>query len=226
MDQLDDSWKEVLGEFITSEKFKQLSTFVTSERENNVVYPPPQQVFAALNLCPFDKVKVIIIGQDPYHGPSQGHGLAFSVQKGVKPPPSLRNIFKELNNDLGIPNPKHGNLNHWAEQGVLLLNTVLTVRAGEANSHSRMGWEDFTDEIVTKLNEEKEGLVFLLWGSSAAKKGKEIDLNRHFVIKTSHPSPLGATKTKSPFLGSRCFSKCNDALVSIGVDKIDWNIKE
>ncbi len=199
---VDSSWRAVLGEFMQSEKFEQLAKFVASERSRNLVYPPPQEVFAALNMCPFDKVKVVIIGQDPYHGPNQGHGLAFSVQKAIKPPPSLRNIFKELNDDLGVHYPNHGNLDHWARQGVLLLNTVLTVRAGEANSHSRMGWEDLTDEIVAKLNEEKEGLVFLLWGSPAAKKGSGIDLDKHFVIKTSHPSPLGATKTKSPFLVS------------------------
>jgi uracil-DNA glycosylase len=157
-------------------------------------------VFSALNKCPFEDVKVVIIGQDPYHGHGQGHGLAFSVQEGVNPPPSLKNIFKELESDVGIDHPSHGNLECWATQGILLLNTVLTVRRGEANSHSKMGWEDCSDEIVEALNEKRDGLVFLLWGAPAAKKGKTLDASKHTVIKTSHPSPLGATKTKTPFL--------------------------
>ena len=198
----DKRWKETLDEFLPSEKFDRISNFVASERERNTIYPPSQDVFAALNMCSFDKVKVVIIGQDPYHGPKQGHGLAFSVQKGIPPPPSLKNIFKELYDDIGIPVPDHGNLSKWAEQGVLLLNTVLTVQAGKANSHSKMGWEDFTDEIVEKLNNERNGLVFMLWGAPAAKKCDGIDQSKHFIIKTSHPSPLGATKTKSPFLVS------------------------
>jgi uracil-DNA glycosylase len=198
----DESWKQVLEEFLSSQKFERLSNFVSSERERNIVYPPTRDVFSALNECSFDNVKVVIIGQDPYHGPNQGHGLAFSVQEGIKIPPSLRNIFKELNTDLGMTIPSHGNLSNWSKQGILLLNTVMTVQAGKANSHSKMGWEDFTSEIVEKLNNQKEGLVFLLWGGPAAKKGKGIDEDKHFVIKTSHPSPLGATKTKSPFLVS------------------------
>lgn len=199
---IDKSWNKVLADFMASEKFERLSKFVASERQRSIIYPPPDDVFAALNLCSFDEVKVVIIGQDPYHGANQGHGLAFSVQQGIKSPPSLKNIFKELYNDVGIPTPDHGHLESWAKQGVLLLNTVLTVQKGKANSHAKMGWEDFTDEIVEKLNSEKEGIVFMLWGAPAAKKGKGIDVNRHFVIKTSHPSPLGATKTSSPFLVS------------------------
>ncbi len=204
----DDGWKGALSEFLSSEKFSRLSNFVASERRLHTIYPPPHQVFSALNICPLDDVKVVIIGQDPYHGPNQGHGLAFSVQKGINPPPSLKNIYKELVNDEGTSvssYPTHGNLECWAKQGVLLLNTVLTVQHGKANSHSKMGWEDFTDEIVNALNHrEKDGLVFLLWGRPAAQKGKGVDVSRHTVITTSHPSPLGATKTNSPFLVSVC----------------------
>jgi len=221
----DDSWSSILGQYMKSEAFQMLSKFVSSERERHTVFPPSQDVFAALNMCPFDRVKLVIIGQDPYMRQNQGHGLAFSVQKGMKIPPSLKNIFKELEEDLGIPHPNHGNLEKWADQGVLLLNTVLTVREGQANSHSKMGWEDFTDEIVDKLNQDKSGLVFLLWGLPAARKAKQIDESKHFIIKTSHPSPLGASKTNSPFLGSKCFSRCNEVLTSIGSDEIDWNIE-
>ena len=206
----DESWKSVLGPFLSSEKFERLSNFVESERRLHDVYPPSQFVFSALNKCSFEDVKVVIIGQDPYHGPGQGHGLAFSVQKGVNPPPSLKNIFKELVNDVGIDYPSHGNLESWATQGVLLLNTVLTVQKGKANSHSKMGWEDFTDEIVDSLNKKRDGLVFLLWGGPAAKKGKAVDESKHTVIKTSHPSPLGATKTNSPFLVRSLFENAKN----------------
>jgi uracil-DNA glycosylase len=198
----DESWREALASFLNSETFDRLCRFVESERRLHTVYPLSQDVFSALNHCPLDHVKVVIIGQDPYHGPGQGHGLAFSVQKGIDPPPSLRNIFRELQADEGIRSPTHGNLESWARQGVLLINTVLTVRRGEANSHSKMGWEDFSDEVVRILNERREGIVFLLWGAPAAKKGKAIDLSKHTVITTSHPSPLGASKTDSPFLVS------------------------
>lgn len=220
----DPSWKDALSNILKSDNFQRLSEFVESERKLSTVYPPQEDVFAALNMCSFDDVKVVIVGQDPYHGPGQGHGLAFSVQKGVKPPPSLANIFKELVEDEGIPYPPHGNLESWTKQGVLLLNTMLTVRKGEANSHSRMGWEDFTDEIIKVLNEKKKGLVFLLWGSPASKKGKSIDRSKHTVIETSHPSPLGATKTNSPFIGSKCFSRCNKALIENGYDVLNWTI--
>lgn len=220
----DESWREALASFLNSEKFDRLSRFVESERRLHTVYPLSQDVFSALNQCPLDQVKVVIIGQDPYHGPGQGHGFAFSVQKGIDAPPSLRNIFKELQADEGIRSPTHGNLENWTRQGVLLLNTVLTVRRGEANSHSKMGWEDFTDEVVRILNDRREGIVFLLWGSPAAKKGKAVDLSKHTVLTTSHPSPLGATKTNTPFLGSRCFSRCNKVLVDRGQSPIDWNI--
>jgi len=204
----DQSWKEALAPFLGSEKFDRLTRFVESQRRLHTVYPLSQDVFSAFNMCRFDQIKVVIIGQDPYHGPGQGHGLAFSVQQGVKPPPSLKNIFKELEADEGIDIPIHGNLEKWAKQGVLLLNTVLTVRQGEANSHSKMGWEDLSDEVVEVLNERREGLVFLLWGAPAGKKGRAVDKSKHTVITTSHPSPLGALKTNSPFLVSSIAAFC------------------
>jgi len=221
----DGSWRQALAPFLSSHRFQELSEAISCERDCHTVYPPSDDVFSALNGCPLDRVKVVIVGQDPYHGPGQGHGLSFSVKEGVNPPPSLKNIFKEAVADVGVRYPPHGNLDRWAEQGVLLLNSVLTVRRGSANSHKGLGWEDFTDEVIGALNDgEREGLVFLLWGSPAAKKGKGVDREKHTVITTSHPSPLGATKTKTPFLGSKCFSRCNDALISQGLEPIDWNI--
>lgn len=197
------------------------------------MYPPPCDVFSALNAVPIDKVKVVIVGQDPYHQPNQGHGLAFSVRKGVKIPPSLRNIYKELstNKNSGFDKiPTHGNLEAWCDQGVLLLNTVLTVRKDEANSHANQGWENFTDEIIRILVvEQRRRLVFLLWGKPASKKAETIiskfgGKGRHTIITTSHPSPLGAAKTNSPFLGSNCFNRANEALVGMGEPPIDWKI--
>jgi uracil-DNA glycosylase len=220
------SWKDALSETIGSESFLKLASFLQEERASGAtIYPPQDEIFNALNLCPFDQVKVVIVGQDPYHGPGQGHGLAFSVRKGVKAPPSLQNVFREATEDVGIEAPEHGNLEHWAKQGVLLLNTVLTVRRGEANSHAKRGWEDFTDRVIQELNDQHEGLVFLLWGSPAAKKASGVDTSKHTVIRTSHPSPLGATKTASPFLGSKCFSRTNAALNKMGKDPIDWNVE-
>ena len=222
----DPGWKDALRVFTSSAKFVDLADFVQSERESFVeIYPPEDEVFSALNLCPLDKVKVVIVGQDPYHGPGQGHGLAFSVKPGVRPPPSLQNVFREAIEDVVIETPKYGYLKSWAEQGVLLINSVLTVRRGQANSHAKKGWEEFTDEIINKLNADKKGIVFLLWGGPAQKKAASVDESRHTVIKTSHPSPLGATKTASPFLGSRCFSRANKALEDAGRDPIDWNVK-
>ena len=222
----DDGWKNALSDTINSNEFRDLALFIENERtQGAVIYPPEDEVFAALNLCPLDDVKVVIVGQDPYHGPGQGHGLAFSVRPGVRPPPSLKNIFKEAQADVGIDLPTNGYLTCWADQGVLLLNTVLTVRAGEANSHAKQGWEVFTDTIIDTLNERKEGLVFLLWGNPAQHKASSVDENRHTVIRTSHPSPLGATKTKAPFLGSRCFSRTNEALEAAGKEPIDWNVR-
>jgi uracil-DNA glycosylase len=222
----DNGWKEALSDAIAAPSFDELSDFLAEERRRGaVIFPPEQDIFAALNKCPFDKVKVVIVGQDPYHGQGQGHGLAFSVRKGVRPPPSLMNIFKELMDDVHIDTPQHGSLEYWADQGVLLLNTVLTVRQGEANSHARKGWEQFTDAVIEKLNSEKQGLVFLLWGNPAAKKASGVDDERHTIIRSSHPSPLGATKTSSPFLGSRCFSRANKALSDSGQTPIDWNVR-
>ncbi len=222
------TWKQALEPYITSsESFQRLEQFLHNENASGVtLYPPPENVFAALNLCPLDQIKVVILGQDPYHCPNQGTGLAFSVNKGVRIPPSLKNIFKEAMIDVGIDPPKHGNLESWAEQGVLLLNTVLTVRRGQPNSHSKKGWEDFTDEIVRILNDRDDTLVFLLWGRPASEKaGKVVDPDKHVVITNSHPSPLGATKTSTPFLTSRCFSRANRALQNMGKPSIDWNVR-
>lgn len=222
----DEGWQRVLADAIHSACFQNLQSFLTKEIASGAtIYPPAEDVFAAFELCPFDSVKVVIVGQDPYHGPGQGHGLAFSVRKGVNPPPSLQNIFREARNDVSIPKPAHGNLEHWAQQGVLLLNTVLTVRQGEANSHKGQGWEEFTDQVIQALNDDKDkGLVFLLWGNPAAKKAETVDATKHTIIRTSHPSPLGATKTSSPFLGSHCFSQANEALVKMGHAPIDWTV--
>mmetsp|Transcript_23023 Transcript_23023/g.37907 ORF Transcript_23023/g.37907 Transcript_23023/m.37907 type:complete len:669 (-) Transcript_23023:31-2037(-) len=220
----DPSWRGALEDHMASDKFQTMIQQIESQISNGAeVYPPVEDIFSALNLCPLDDVRVVIVGQDPYHQPGQGHGLAFSVRKGVTPPPSLRNIFKEAMEDVAIDPPTHGNLEGWARQGVLLLNTVLTVRRSAANSHAKMGWEDFTDLIINKINEEKSGVVFLLWGGPASKKASCVDEVKHTVIRTSHPSPLGATKTASPFLGSRCFSRANEALQKHGKDQIDWN---
>lgn len=206
-------------------------------RKSATVYPPPSDVFSALTLCPLEKVKVVIVGQDPYHGPNQGHGLCFSVRKGVQVPPSLRNIYKELQNDPEVDFPRngrmpnHGYLELWARQGVLMLNAVLTVRRGEANSHKRKGWEDVTDEILRVLSRDCKtsgrGLVYLLWGKPASQKIESVLGGNHknqTIISTSHPSPLGATKTSSPFIGSKCFSRANHALEKMGLEPIDWNV--
>lgn len=220
----DRSWREELDHAMTTPSFWELASFLEEERARATVYPPTEETFQALNLCPFDNVKVVIVGQDPYHTPKKAHGLAFSVRKGEPLPPSLKNILQEVMNDVGIDHPTHGNLEHWARQGVLLLNTVLTVRQGEPTSHVKKGWEEFTDVVIQKLVERRDGLVFLLWGNDAAKKASIVNETIHRVIRTSHPSPLGATKTKSPFLGSRCFSRTNQALVEAGHEPIDWNL--
>ena len=225
-------WKAALSDrLLKSESFQNLAVFLEEQKRlGKTVYPPRDQIFAALNMCPLDSVKLIIIGQDPYHG-GQGHGFAFSVMKRIPPPPSLHNIFKELLEDVGIEEPMHGSLERWVWQGVLLLNTVLTVEKGNANSHAGKGWEEVTDMIVQVVCEKNEtvgssGLVFLLWGNAASKKARNvIDKDcGHVVIESSHPSPLGATKTDSPFLGSKCFSQANVALQRMGKDAIDWNV--
>lgn len=225
-------WRQALRRHLSSPQFASLAKFVASERKSKTIYPPPNDTFSAMNLTPLSEVKVVVVGQDPYHGPGQGHGLAFSVQHGMAIPPSLRNIYKELLNDDAVPDfstkPTHGYLERWARQGVLMLNSVLTVRKSDANSHAKKGWENFTDEVIRAVDRESgpKGVVFLLWGKPASKKAESVVRRggRHTVICTSHPSPLGATKTKSPFLGSRCFSRANDALVERGMDPIDWNV--
>jgi uracil-DNA glycosylase len=214
-------WNPVLrGEF-TKPYWAELQQFVAAERAGAVVYPPADEVFAALHLTPYADVKVVILGQDPYHGPDQAHGLCFSVRRGVTPPPSLQNIFKEMESDLGVPPPNHGCLDSWARQGVLLLNASLTVRQGRAASHQGKGWETFTDEVLKAVNDKPERVVFILWGASARKKKALVDRSRHVVIESPHPSPLSAS---SGFFGSRPFSRANEALAEAGRDPIDWRI--
>ncbi|MBM6961330.1 uracil-DNA glycosylase [Bacteroides caecigallinarum] len=217
--QIEESWKEALMPEFSKDYFIRLTDFVRKEYHETTVYPPGKLIFNAFNLCPFDKVKVVIIGQDPYHGPGQAHGLCFSVNDGIQPPPSLVNIFKEINNDLGKPIPQSGNLTRWAEQGVLLLNATLTVRAHQAGSHQRRGWEEFTDAVIRKLAEEKSNLVFILWGAYAQKKGAFIDRSKHLVLTSVHPSPLSA---HSGFFGNHHFSLANDYLIKNGKTAIDW----
>ena len=214
-------WNPVLrGEF-AKPYWGDLQAFVAEERARGVVYPPSDEVFAALHLTPYAEVKVVILGQDPYHGPEQAHGLCFSVRPGVPQPPSLHNIFKELESDLGIPPPDHGCLDHWARQGVLLLNASLTVRRGRAASHQGKGWEVFTDEVLRAVNDKPERVVFILWGASARKKKALVDRSRHVVIESPHPSPLSAS---SGFFGSRPFSRANAALAEAGREPVDWAI--
>ncbi len=220
--KLDPSWLAVIGEEFEKPYMQKLRTFLQEEKnKGKVIYPPGSLWFNALNSTPFDKVKVVILGQDPYHGPHQAHGLCFSVPKGVPPPPSLQNIFKEIHNDLGLPAPNHGCLQHWAEQGVLLLNAVLTVEENRAASHQGQGWELFTDAIVAALNARRERLVFLLWGSYAQKKGAIIDPNKHYVLQSPHPSPLSAHRG---FLGNKHFSKTNTYLKEQKQTEIDWSL--
>ncbi|MFN8790709.1 MAG: uracil-DNA glycosylase [Bdellovibrionales bacterium] len=220
--KMEESWKQRLESEFHLDYMKNLKKFLLQEKQQKkVIYPKGDEYFAALNLTPFHKVKVVILGQDPYHGPDQAHGLSFSVQDGIRFPPSLQNIFKELHEDLGIKAPNSGHLHKWAEQGVLLLNSVLTVEAGKAGSHAGKGWEKFTDRIISLLNEEKEHVAFLLWGAYAQKKGSYIDRQKHFVLETPHPSPLSAHRG---FFGSRPFSKINEYLVSTGQSPIDWSL--
>jgi len=217
--RLEASWKEQLKEEFDKPYFKSLAEFVRAEYASKTVYPPPACIFQALDLVPFDQVRVVILGQDPYHGSGQAHGLCFSVPEGVPMPPSLQNIFKEIHQDLGLPIPKSGNLKHWADQGVLLLNATLTVAAGAAGSHQKKGWEEFTDAIIRKLSDGREGLVFLLWGAYAQKKGAHIDRAKHLVLEAPHPSPLSA---HNGFFGCRHFSKTNEYLLSRGQKPIEW----
>ncbi|MCC8358687.1 uracil-DNA glycosylase [Salinimicrobium sediminilitoris] len=214
------NWKKKLNHEMEQPYFKELLQFVTAEYEANDCFPHPDNIFKAFELSPFEETKVVIIGQDPYHGYGQAHGLCFSVQPNTKVPPSLVNIFREIKDDLEKPVPAHGNLQHWAEQGVLMLNATLTVRAGQAGSHQRKGWEKFTDAVISILSEERENLVFLLWGTPAQKKGKKIDKNKHLVLTSGHPSPLAANR--GYWFGNRHFSKTNEYLKFLGKEPIDW----
>ncbi|MDD6907111.1 uracil-DNA glycosylase [Phocaeicola faecicola] len=217
--QIEESWKQILSAEFEKDYFRQLTDFVRNEYRSTTVYPPGKLIFNAFNLCPFEQVKVVIIGQDPYHGPGQAHGLCFSVNDNVPFPPSLRNIFKEIQDDLGKPIPESGSLTRWAKQGVLLLNATLTVRAHQAGSHQRRGWEEFTDAAIRALAEQREHLVFILWGAYAQKKGAFIDRSRHLVLTSVHPSPLSA---HNGFFGNRHFSRANEYLQQHGLTPIEW----
>lgn len=217
------TWNDLLGAEKSAPYFQQILDYVSQRRKAGVnVYPPQEDVFNAFTHTPFEQVKVVILGQDPYHGPGQAHGLSFSVRNGIKPPPSLLNMFKELVTDIdGFEIPQHGNLESWAEQGVLLLNTVLTVEQGQAHSHAKIGWERFTDAVIAALSEHREGIVFMLWGSHAQKKGRVIDTGKHHVLTAPHPSPLSAHRG---FFGCRHFSTANQILAERGLKAIDWRI--
>lgn len=217
--KIEQGWKACLQEEFDKPYFERLTQFVRQEYATTTVYPPGALIFNAFNLCPFDQVRVVIIGQDPYHGPGQAHGLCFSVNDGIPFPPSLVNIFKEVQDDLGTPVPATGNLSRWARQGVLLLNATLTVRAHQAGSHQRQGWEEFTDAVIRVLNERRDHLVFILWGSYAQKKGAFIDRNRHLVLSSAHPSPLSAYHG---FFGNRHFSRANQYLAEHGETPVQW----
>ena len=219
--KIEASWKQVLNNEFEKDYFIKLTEFVKNEYATKTIYPPKSQIFSAFDYTSFDDVKVVIIGQDPYHGEGQANGLSFSVADGVKIPPSLRNIYKELKTDLEIEDSNSGNLEAWAKQGVLLLNATLTVEAANAGSHQNKGWEDFTDAVIKLLSEEKENLVFVLWGSYAQKKGKKINREKHFVIESAHPSPLSVYRG---FWDSKPFSKTNEYLKSKNVQEIDWEI--
>lgn len=214
-------WNPVLRAEFDKPYWNELQRFVAGERARHTVFPPADQVFTALHLTPYESTRVVILGQDPYHGPRQAHGLCFSVQDGVQLPPSLVNIYTELRNDLGIATPTHGNLESWARQGALLLNTCLTVRSGAAASHQGKGWESFTDEVLRTVNAKSHPVVFILWGAHARKKKALIDVSRHTVIESAHPSPLSA---HNGFFGSKPFSRTNAALIAAGLDPIDWRL--
>jgi uracil-DNA glycosylase len=217
--RIEQSWKVRLNNEFEKEYFVKLSEFVKEEYRTKTVFPPGSFIFNAFELCPFDKVKAVIIGQDPYHGPGQAHGLCFSVRDGVEFPPSLKNIFKEIGSDLGYTPSGSGDLSRWARQGILLLNATLTVRAHVAGSHQKKGWEEFTDSAISTLNREKDNLVFFLWGAYAQKKGESIDRSRHLVLESVHPSPLSASRG---FFGNRHFSRCNEYLEEHSIEPVDW----
>jgi len=219
--KIEEGWKKVLENEFHSPYFIELKNFLLSEKQHYPVYPPGPQIFSAFNYTPFDDVKVVLLGQDPYHGPGQAHGLCFSVPNGIPKPPSLINIFKEINSDLGIPIPQSGNLEKWAKQGVFLLNAILTVRANQAASHHGKGWETFTDAAISALSQQKTGIIFLLWGNYAQEKQKLIDTSKHYILKTVHPSPLSVQRG---FFGCKHFSKTNQLLREMGKEEIDWGI--
>jgi uracil-DNA glycosylase len=219
--KIEETWKIILSKEFSSDYFLGLKKFLIQEKSAHTVFPPGDRIFAAFNHTPFDKVKLVILGQDPYHGPGQAHGLCFSVPRGIRIPPSLLNIYKEIKNDLEIDIPAHGNLEYWAKQGVLLLNATLTVRAHSAGSHQGKGWEQFTDSVIRTISEEKENVVFLLWGRYAQNKAKLINQNKHLILKSVHPSPLSAY---NGFFGCKHFSQTNNYLKSKGVEEIDWSL--
>ena len=220
--KIEDSWKKVLKDEFTKDFFLQIVTFIKTEKAaGKIIYPPGSLLFNAFDKTPFDKVKVVLLGQDPYHNPGQAHGLSFSVPKGIQKPPSLQNIFKELKSDLGMEIPADGNLEKWASQGVLLLNASLTVRQNEPGSHSKIGWLQFTDAVIKKISAEKKGVVFLLWGRFAQDKQPLIDETKHHVLKAAHPSPFSADKG---FFGCKHFSKTNEFLMQEGLQPIDWKL--
>jgi uracil-DNA glycosylase len=219
--QIEESWKQVLHDEFGAPYFQALTEFLREEKTKHTIYPPGPQIFSAFNHTPFNRVKVVILGQDPYHGPGQAHGLCFSVPDGIPPPPSLVNIFKEIESDLGIPVSRKSNLTRWASQGVLLINAILTVRANEPASHQNKGWEKFTDAVIRNLSEKRKNLVFLLWGNYAQAKEILIDSNRHYILKAAHPSPLSVYRG---FFGCRHFSRTNEILSEQGLNEIDWSL--
>ena len=220
--KMEPGWKKILKSEFTKQHFQQAVAFIKMEKaQGKIIYPAGSLIFQAFDTTPFDNVKVVLLGQDPYHGVGQAHGLSFSVPDGVKPPPSLVNIFKELHSDIGMKIPSTGNLTKWGEQGVLLLNAALTVRANEPASHSKIGWIEFTDAVIRKISDEKKGVVFLLWGKFAQEKQVLIDETKHHVLKAAHPSPFSADKG---FFGCRHFSRTNELLMQEGLDPIDWSL--
>ncbi|MCB0598764.1 MAG: uracil-DNA glycosylase [Lewinellaceae bacterium] len=219
--QIEESWKEALAKEFEQPYFQSLATFLRKEKQNGkTVYPPGPLIFNAFNTTPFDKVKIVILGQDPYHNPGEAMGLSFSVPRGVRIPPSLQNIYKELKEDLGIPIPSHGDLTHWAEQGVFLLNAMLTVERNKPRSHQKIGWQTFTDAVIRRLSDQREGLVFMLWGGFARQKKMLIDSSKHLVLEAAHPSPLAG----GAFFGSRHFSRANAYLKGQGKEAVDWRL--
>ncbi len=219
--KIEESWKEALKNEFEQPYFQSLATFLRKEKQNGkTIYPPGPLIFNAFNTTPFDEVKVVILGQDPYHNPGEAMGLSFSVPKGVRTPPSLQNIYKELKEDLGIPIPSHGDLTHWAEQGVFLLNAMLTVERNKPRSHQKIGWQTFTDTVIRRLSDQREGLVFMLWGGFARQKKQLIDGSKHLVLEAAHPSPLAG----GAFFGSRHFSRANEYLKKQGKEPVDWKL--